>query len=95
MIYIGQDFDVALTGDVDLSTASPLKIRFEKGDRTTGEVTATYSGTGNLIATGSITPEINTVRGTWTFQIEAVISSKTYFSSITRIPISTPITDPT
>ena len=93
-IFIGQDLDITLVGDIDLSTASPRNIRYEKPDASTGEVTATAGGVGNVNAVGALTPAILDTAGTWKFFIEAVISAKVNFSSVATFQVETPITDP-
>ena len=94
-VFTTQDLTVTLESDISLGTANPLKIRFEKTDGTTGEVTAVAGGTGNQSATGQLTPSILDQTGDWTFIIEAVISSKTYFSSEFNLFVKEVITDPT
>jgi len=95
-VFTTQDLELTLASDISLGTASPLKIRYEKPDGTTeGEITAVAGGTGNQSATGDLTPAILNQSGDWVFQIEAVISSKTYFSSKSSVYIKAVITDPT
>lgn len=95
-VYTNQDLEITLVSDISLGSASPLKIRYEKPDgTTTGEITAVSGGTGNQSAIGQLTPAILDQKGNWVFHIEAVISTKTYFSSFANVYFSEEITDPT
>ena len=95
-IFTTQDLQIILAGNVDLSTANPLTIRYEKPDgTTTGEISATAGGTGNLSAIGDFTPAILDQTGNWQLQYIATISSKVYPSTFANLFVKTVITDPT
>jgi len=95
-IFTTQDYRVTIsdTGQ-DLSTASTLKIRGKKPDGVTFEQVAIVGGSDSQNASIDITGATNNIRGKWEFQIEAIISSKTYYSAPVGVTVEDVITDPT
>lgn len=85
-VFKDQDYDIELVSNVDFSTASSLKIRYEKPDSTGGEISATAGGVGNQTVTGAITDTINNQIGSWHFQIYALMSdSRVYYSNRVKV----------
>ena len=93
-IYVGQDYQLTLDTNVDLTTASTKQIRYKKPSETSySSVDATVSGT-TLIA--QITDTINNEAGDWLFHAYVITSnSKIYIGdivsnrvrSLTEVPV--------
>jgi len=95
-LFQSQDYTLVLAGTgQDLSTATVLKIRYTKPSNIIGELPADFQGTGNEDAFVDISASLNNEVGVWRFQIEAVISGRTFLSSLATIKIHESLEDPT
>lgn len=95
-LFATQDYTLVLAGTKqDLSLANTLKIRYTDPDGVEGELTALFQGANNGDAFVDISASLNSVVGGWKFQVEAVFTGRTYFSSKAFVTILEPLGDPT
>lgn len=95
-LFASQDYTLVLAGTgQNLATATTLKIRYTKPEGDEGELTALYQGTNDGDAYVDIAASLNNEPGGWLFQVEAVISGRTFLSSKAFVKINEPLGDPT
>ncbi len=86
-IYVGQDVTLTLESNIALGAASPLQIRYIDPSGTTGNLTATASGTA---AIAELEDTLLTTAGGWRFYIYAEISGKKLFGEVFKKDVTTP-----
>lgn len=76
----GSAYAIKLYAGLDLSTASDLKIAYTDPEGTTGELTASVTGSGNDYVQASMPSAASIVEGHWRFEIKCTIGVETYIS---------------